>query len=67
MNEQLERTWWWDLSRAFNTVMLGDPSEPFCSRAWRHQWLGFADWMQVAFRDPVHCESVNLRWQTLTR
>lgn len=66
MNELLERTWWWDLSRAFNIVMLGDPSEPFCSRAWRHQWLGFADWMQVAFRDPVHCESVNLRWQALS-
>jgi hypothetical protein len=63
---RLEQTWWWTASRWINAALLGDPSEPFCSRAWRHQWLGFADWMQVAFRDPCHCEAVHVRWLDLS-
>jgi hypothetical protein len=67
MNDPLEIRWWWRASCRINAVTAGDPSEPFCSRAWRNQWLRFADWMQVAFRDPTHCESVHERWQRLNR
>ena len=67
MTDRLERNWWWTASRIINAGLFGDWSEPFCSRAWRHGWHGFNDAMQILFRDPVHSEAVNLRWQALSR
>lgn len=58
----METTWWWRLSCRINGCLMGRWDEPLCSRAWRRAWRGFIDAMQIAWRDPVHCEDVHLRW-----
>ncbi len=52
----------WRASCAINTCLGGRRDEPLCSRAWRRGWQRFIDAMQIAWRDPVHCEDVHLRW-----
>ncbi len=65
MTERLELTYNWHISRALNTLLCGNPSEPLCSRAWRRQWGFFIDCMAVLFKDPAHCEAVHIRWLEL--
>ncbi|MFC3628184.1 hypothetical protein ACFOM8_01855 [Paracoccus angustae] len=58
----IETGWHWRTSAACNRVLCGTMHEPLCSRAWRRGWHLFIECMAVAFRDPVHCEDVHLRW-----
>lgn len=60
-----EDGWHWRTSSALNLALCGCRGEPLCSRAWRRGWVLFIECMAVAFRDPVHCESVHLRWRAL--
>jgi hypothetical protein len=52
----------WRASCALNGCLGGRSDEPLCSRAWRLGWQRFIDAMQIAWKDPVHCEAVHLRW-----
>lgn len=52
----------WNWSCRINGCLFGRWDEPLCSRAWRRSWQRFIDAMQIAWRDPVHCEDVHLRW-----
>lgn len=58
-------SWCWMWSCRINGCLLGRWNEPLCSRAWRRSWLGFIHTMQIAWRDPVHCEDVHLRWRAM--
>lgn len=55
----------WRWSCRLNACLGGHWKEPLCSRAWRRSWRVFIDAMQIAWRDPVHCEDVHLRWRAM--
>lgn len=55
----------WRWSCRINRCLGGRRGQPMCSRAWVNGWQCFVDAMAIAFRDPVHCESIHLRWLAL--
>lgn len=55
----------WDWSCRLNRALGGPRHQPLCARAWQRGWQWFIDAMQVAFRDPTHCESIFIRWQAM--
>lgn len=55
-------SWWWSTSVGINRVLCGTANEPLCSRAHRLGWARFDALMQIAFRDPCHCQDVHLRY-----
>lgn len=55
--------WLW--SCRINRALGGRRGMPLCARAWANGWHLFIEWMAIAFRDAVHCESVHLRWLAL--
>lgn len=57
-----ENGWLWKWSCRINRCLGGRRGEPLCSRAWREGWSLFDGVMQIAWRDPVHCEARHLRW-----
>lgn len=62
MTERLELTWHWHVSCFVNGLCFGSFREPMCSRAVRRCWHRFIACMEIAFRSPIHCEEVHLRW-----
>lgn len=53
----------WEWSCRLNRALGGPRHQPLCARAWANGWTGFIECMALAFRSPVHCEEIFLRWQ----
>lgn len=60
-----EAGWHWCTSAWLNRLLCGTRGEPLCSRAWRRGWSLFIECAAIAFRDPVHCQTIHLRWLAL--
>ena len=53
--------WLW--SCHINRCLGGRRGQPLCARAWANGWQCFIECMALAFRSPVHCEEIFIRWQ----
>lgn len=52
----------WIWSCRINRCLGGRAGQPLCSRAWQRGWHLFIECMALAWRDPIHCEAVHIRW-----
>lgn len=64
MSEQVSGSHW-RTSCAINRALGGQAGQPLCARAWANGWHCFIEAMAIAFRSPVHCEEIHIRWQAM--
>jgi len=66
MSDCIETGSHWCTSCTIDRCLGGRAGQPLCARAWLSEWRLFIEVMAVAFRCPVHCEDIFIRW-TQTR